>query len=154
MLRQRQDVVHAITQRGQMDVHRVQAVVEVLPERPVRQVLFQLLVGRRHDPHVDLLAARRPERADLALLQHAQQLRLQRRRQLGDLVEEHRAAVRLDEQPGPIAARVGKRAPLVAEQLALQQRVGNGRAVDRDERTLAARAVEVQRLRDQLLART
>ena len=45
--------------------------------------------------------------------------------------------------PGAIGARVGEGAALVAEQLALEQRVGDGGAVDRHERPLAARAVEV-----------
>ncbi len=62
-----------------------------------------------------------------------------------DLVEEHRAAVGLDEQAGAIGARVGERAALVAEELALEQRVGDRRAVDGDERPRLARAVEVDR---------
>jgi hypothetical protein len=40
----------------------------------------------------------RAEPADLALLDGAQQLRLERRRRLGDLVEEERAAVGLLEE--------------------------------------------------------
>ena len=49
----------------------------------------------------------RAERPDLALLQHAQQLGLQRERQLADLVEEDGAAVGLDEQA--VAVRRGRR---------------------------------------------
>lgn len=43
--------------------------------------------------------------------------------------------------------------PLVPEHLALDQRLGHRRAVDRDERALAARPVEVQRPGDEFLAR-
>ncbi len=57
-----------------------------------------------------------------------------------------------DEHAGAIGARVGEGAALVAEQLALEQRVGDGGAVDRDEGALGARRVEVQRARHQLLA--
>ena len=152
VLGQRQDVLGAVAQRRQVDVDDVQPVEQVLAEAAVRQALFQILVGGGDDAHVDLLAARRPQRPDLALLQDAQQLGLQRGRQLADLVEEQGAAVGLDEQAGAIRARVGERAALVAEQLALQQRVGDGGAVDGDERAFAARAVEVERLRHQLLA--
>ena len=60
--------------------------------------------------------------ADLALLQHAQQLRLQRERQLADLVEKQRAAVGFLEQPGLVAHRIGERAAHVTEQLGLEQR--------------------------------
>jgi hypothetical protein len=86
------------------------------------------------------------------LLQDPQELGLQRQRQLADLVEEDRAAVGLGEQAQPIGAGVGEGAALVAEQLALDQRLGHRRQVDRDERRLGPRRVVVDRARDQLLA--
>ena len=61
------------------------------------------------------------------------------RRHLGDLVEEQRAAVRQLERARPPRDRAGERALLVAEQLGLEQRVGNRRAVERDERLRRAR---------------
>src|SRR4029078_7771674 len=88
VLRQRQGVVRAIAQRRQVNVNHVQPVKEILPEGAVGEVLFQVTVGGGDDAHVDLLAARRAQRANLALLQDAQQLGLQRGRQLGDLVQE------------------------------------------------------------------
>ena len=63
-----------------------------------------------------------PSAIDLALLQDAQQLGLQRRRQLADLVEEQRAAVGLLERPTLPLGGAGERAALVAEELALEQR--------------------------------
>ena len=48
--------------------------------------------------------------------------------------------------------RAGECATLVAEKLALQQRVGDGRAVERHEGLIAAAAVRVNQLRRQLLA--
>ncbi len=48
--------------------------------------------------------------------------------------------------------RPGEGALLVAEQLALQQRLGNRRAVDRQERPVGAAAVLVEGAGDQLLA--
>ena len=47
----------------------------------------------------------------------------------------------------------GERAFFVAEQLALQQRLGDGGTVEADERPLAARAGEMDGAGDQLLAR-
>ena len=75
----------------------------------------------------------------LPLLEHAQQLDLDRERHLADLVEQHRAAVGGLEQPGLGLRRAGERAALVAEQLALEQRLRERRAVEPQER-LAARA--------------
>ena len=73
------------------------------------------------------------EPPNLALLQHAQQLGLRPRRELADLVEEQGAAVRLLEQPGTRPNRAGERAARVAEQLGLDELVGEGGAVDRGE---------------------
>ena len=57
------------------------------------------------------------------------------------------------EDAGPAIVRAGERALLVAEDLALEQRLGNRGAVDGDERERRARAQLVDGLRDELLAR-
>ena len=76
---------------------------------------------------------------ELALLQHAQQLGLHRRRDVADLVEEQRAAVGELEAAELALDGAGERALLVAEQLALEQRLGERAAVDLDERAARAR---------------
>ena len=72
-----------------------------------------------------MLRPLRAERLELALLQHAQQLGLQRRRDLADLVEEDRAAVGQREAALLVGRRAGERALVVAEQLGLEQRLGD-----------------------------
>ena len=62
-------------------------------------------------------------------------------RDLADLVEEERAAVGLLEAPLATRDRAGERAALVAEQLALEERLGERRAVQR-ARTACSRAGE------------
>src|SRR5437899_13108375 len=47
--------------------------------------------------------------------------------------------------------RAGERAFLVAEELRFEQRLGNRSAVDRDKRSIGARAQRVQRAREELL---
>ena len=76
---------------------------------------------------------RAADAVDLALLQGAQQLGLQAPVHLGDFVEQQRAAVGLLELADAAGDRAGEGALLVAEQLALQQVLGDGGAVDRDE---------------------
>src|SRR5581483_12268950 len=88
---------------------------------------------------------------DLALLQDPEELRLQRRLHLADLVEEDRAVLgqlELAELP-----RDGARecAPLVPEELALEQLARQRRAVDRDEGLRAPRPALVEVAREQLL---
>ena len=46
----------------------------------------------------------------------------------------------------------GERAPLVTEELGLDERLHDGGWIDRDERPLAPRPLAVNRPRDQLLA--
>ena len=107
--------------------------------------------GRQH-AHIDRLGARRADRAHRAVLQHAQQLDLQRQRHVADLVEEQRAAVGRLEQADVRAGRAGEGALDVAEQLGLEQLLGNRAAVDGDERRLGARAGAVDGARQHFLA--
>src|SRR5258706_42002 len=71
--------------------------------------------------------------AQLALLQHAQELGLHLRRDVADLVEEEGPAGGLLEQAPPGGVRAGERSLLVAEELALEEALGQRRAVDRQE---------------------
>ena len=61
-------------------------------------------------------------------------------REVADFVEEQRTPIGLQKQPFTLCARVGKGAPDMPEQLALQERRGQGRAVDRDKRAVRAPA--------------
>ncbi len=74
-------------------------------------------------------------------------------RDLADLVEEERAAVGLLEAADPALVGAGERALLVTEELALEERLGERGAVERDERLLRARPELVDRARELALAR-
>ena len=82
---------------------------------------------------------RAAEPRELAVLQHLQQLRLQRQLHLADLVEEHRAVVGELELARLVLDGAGERAALEPEQLRLEQLGRQRRAVDLDERLVAAR---------------
>ena len=84
--------------------------------------------------------------------QHAQQLGLAAEAQVADLVEKQRAAGGQLELALAAFVGVGEGPFLVAEQFAFQQRFGNRRAVDGDERLVAAAAEVVNRLADDFLA--
>ena len=96
--------------------------IQVLAEPPRRDRRLQPAVGRRDQPHVDLQRRRAADALEPLLLERAQDLRLQRQRQLADLVEEQRAAVRHLELARLARDGAGERALLVAEQLGLEQR--------------------------------
>src|SRR5207302_9928999 len=89
---------------------------------------------------------------ELALFEHAEQLRLQVFRQLADLVEKKRAPVGLLEDALTRRDRAGERTAFVAEELAFDQRRRDGAAVEHDVRALAARARSMNRFGDEILA--
>src|SRR5262249_13169718 len=91
-------------------------------------------------------------RLDFAFLDGAQELDLGGRRQLADLVEEQRAAGRLDELSGVTIGGAGERALLVAEQQWFNEGVRDGAAIDRDAGLRAPLAAAVNGSRDQFLA--
>jgi hypothetical protein len=69
-----------------------------------------------------------------------------------DLVEEQRAAIGQLEASLPAIGGAREGALFVAEDLALEQRLGNRGAVDGDKREPCARTELMNRLRDELLA--
>ncbi len=146
------DVLAALAQRRQADREHRQAVVEILTERVLAHLELQVAIGRGDHAHVDLARTRVADGHDLALLQHAQQLRLHAQRHLADLVEEDRAAARRLEEAAVILGRAGERAAAMAEQLALEQGLGHRGAVDRQEGLVGARRGAMDAARDQLLA--
>lgn len=130
----------------------VEAVIQVGAEASFLDALAQILVGGGNDPHVDLACLVVAQALDLAVLQHAQQFALRRQRQLADLVEKQAATVGALETPGAGDLRAGIGAALGAEEFGLDQLVRDRGAVQRHERTFAARPLVVQRTREHLLA--
>ena len=92
------------------------------------------------------------EREDLARLQDAQELRLRLERHVADLVEEERPAVGELDEARLVAVGAAEGAAPVAEELALEQVVRDGGAVDGLEAPAPPRDA-VQLARGDLLAR-
>src|SRR4029450_1207871 len=86
------------------------------------------------------------------LFEETEELALELRRELADLVDEDRAAVRRLEPSGLVLPGAREGALHVAEELALHQMLGEGRTADRDERSRRARAPPVNRRRQHVLA--
>src|SRR5207248_11064836 len=147
------DVVPALPERRDGERHHLEPLVEVLAEAACGDLRGEIAVRRGEDagPYRDPLDAANP--LELALLQDAKELRLQVLGKLADLVEEEAAVVGELELPDLGRHRAGEGALLVAEQLALEERVDDGGAVDGDERP-RCRAVAVDDPGDELLARS
>ena len=152
-LHEQRQVLAALAQRRQLDREHVEPVVQVLAQLALLHRVGGIDVGRRDHAHVDRLLHRgRRAAGTVRSCSTRSSFTCVCRRHLGDLVEEQRAAIGELEAALPPLDGAGERALLVAEELALEQRLGNRRAVDRHERHGRARAQLVDRLRDQLLA--
>ena len=128
------DVLHAVAERGHGNADDVDAVVEIFPKFALLNRLRRVHVRGGHQADVNGLFFLAAEAAHGPLLQDAQQLCLDARRYLGDLVQKKRAGVSKLEAAWTPVHGAGKRAAFVTEDFVFQQRLGNGGAVDGDER--------------------
>ena len=95
-----EDVVEPLAQRRQRDLEHAEPVVEVLAELAALHRRVQVAVGGGDHADVGRDHARAAEPHELALLEHAQQLGLHRRRHLADLVEEQHVPAACSMRPG------------------------------------------------------
>src|SRR5262249_44953075 len=131
---------------------RADAEVEILAEAAALHLGFEVAVGGADQAHVDVDLGGAADARELARLEDAEELGLERQRRLADLVEEERPARgRLEEADlAPLGA--GEGAALVPEQLALEERLGERGAVELDVGLAGALAATVDLLGDDLLA--
>jgi hypothetical protein len=149
---QRGDVFGALAQRRQRERVDVDAVIEILAKGAAAHHLIEIAMGGDDDADVYRDGAVASDALDLLFLEHAQQLGLHDRGHIANFVEEQRAAMGLLELAEMARDGAGEGAFLVAEELGFDQLAGDGRAVQRDKWTVAARAAVVQRAGDQFFA--
>ena len=137
---EQRDVASAISKRWQRDGEHIEPVKEIAAESSLPDFVGQVAVRRRHDSHVDIDRTRAAKPLDLPLLNDPEKTRLQFERQLADLVQEHGAPIGQLESTDLRRVGSGKRPAFAAEQFAFDERCGQGRAVDDDERPVAAGA--------------
>ena len=128
--------------------------IEIIAEAALPDRLRQVGVRGADDPRVDRLARSAAEPAHRPFLDGLQHLGLQQHRQEANLVEEKRPTVRELEQPRLGSLGIGERAALEAEQLSLEEPVGDRRAVDVHERAVRARPDSMEQSGDKAFART
>ena len=149
---ERGDVVRPLPERRDGDGEYRQTEVQVLAVLSGRNGGFQIAIGGCDNAHVHLQRRGAAHALEALLLERAQNLRLQRQRQIADFIEKQRAAVGELELPRLAVGGAGERPLLVAEQLGLEQRLRDGRTIDRHERAVGAGTQRVQRSGEQLLA--
>src|SRR5581483_7681313 len=117
-------------------------------------LLSEIAPRRGDDANVDRLELRSADALDLSLGEGAQQFGLEIDRELAELVEEERAAIRFGEGALATLGRAGEDAFLVAEEQRLGQRLRDRTAIDDDEGSVLLRGSFVERFGDALFARS
>ena len=119
---ERGDLIAPLTcSAGHDQLDDLETIVEVLAELAVHHHLFEIAVRRGDDADVDLNALVAAQLREFAVLQHVEELGLQRRLHLADFVEHQRTGVGLLELADPRRRGAGKGSTFVAEELALEQ---------------------------------
>ena len=153
-LSQEADVPSPLPERLQSDRQHVQAVEEVLAKATRPRFRRELAIRRRDEPEIDVDRHPRSDSLDLLLLDHAQELGLEREFELSDLVKQDGRAVGELELPDHPREGARESAPLVSEEFTLEQSCRQRCAIDGDELPVATRRGAVHELREQLLTRT
>src|SRR6266849_708258 len=146
------NVFAALPQWWQKDGEHIQTIVEVTAKFASLHHLRQVPIRSSHQPHVHLVSPSAAQAFELLFLQYAQQLGLQRRRNITHLVEEECTFVGQLETANLLRYGSGERALLVAKELTFQQIQWNCSAIQSYKRTSDPRADVVDRMRDELLA--
>jgi len=146
-------LVAAIAQQRQMQGDPVQAIIQILAKFAVVNHLADVAMRGTDHMQIDRNGLIASERNDFAFLDHAQQARLQHQRHIADFIEKQRAAVGLENLSDPaFLHRARERAARVAEQLALDQALRDGGAIDRHECLVEPKAAVMQGLGERFLA--
>src|SRR5215472_419095 len=136
--RQCNRVTGSLPQWRNLHCNLVQPIVQILPKAPLSYHQVEVLVRRTHDPHIDLHWIAPADPLDDLVLQKAQQLHLHWQRHIADLVQEQGPAIGAFYSADGLLERASERALFVPEELALEQRLGNRRTIDRHKRLTRA----------------
>ena len=128
-----------LAQGRHMYIENVEPVIEVFPQFAIGDGIVGNLVGGGEHAHVHRGLDLAPEAPKFVVFQNPQQFGLCAHRHLSDLVQQQRAAFGEFETAGAAFQSPRKRALLVAKNFALDQGLGNRRAIDGDERFVAPR---------------
>jgi hypothetical protein len=115
--------------------------------------LFQITVGGGDDPDIDLDRLIASHAVDLAIFQYPQQFLLKWQRHVAELIQKESAAIGVLELALALAVGPGVSPRFVAEEFIFEQVFVEGGTVERHEGLVLPRAVEVQCLGRQFLAR-
>src|SRR5215475_401559 len=152
MEREQFNVTDSLAQRRHADRLLFDTFKQILAEIPAPNRFGKIDVGGADEPRPELNLLLPSKTTETPLLNHAQQLALQRRRKVSDLIEEKRSISGLLKISDAALFSVGENSFLVAEHLALEQVLGNGRDLHVNPRLVGMRPQLVNRPGEQFFA--
>ena len=151
---QRQNLVLALAKWWELQVHRVDAVVQVLTEGAVLYHLRNVAVGSTDEADINRYLFGIADTNDSTVLQHAQEFRLQVQWDIANLIEEKRTAVGLLELTHMVGMCIGESTFDMSKQFALEECFGNSACVHAHHRTVGTRREAVDLVGKDILTRT
>lgn len=130
---QKGNILHALAERRQMQADDIDAVKQVAAELALFHHGRQVAIGGGDDPGAGLDLFHPAQGLEFLFLKDPQQPHLEGGTGVTDLVEEDGAFAGCLEKAGFILIGVGEGPGLIAEQLRLQEGIGQGPAVDGDK---------------------
>src|SRR5215469_2700188 len=117
--------------------------VQIRAETAFAHQGLERLVAGGNDPDIDRSLAVGTHRTNRSSLDHVQQLGLEMKGKIIDVVEEEGAALRGLEEAATLRYGAGKRATLVAKEFTLCERFIDRAAMDRDKRKRIALSIKL-----------
>ena len=152
MTYQEGNIFAALAQRRNQDRKDVKTIKKITTELFLIHSFRQIHVCGSDQADIHTRRSRTAKALEFLLLENPQELGLQLRRDIANLVEKNRAVVRQLEAPNPLSYRAGECAPFMTEQFTFKQARGYSGAVYFDQGALAARAQIVNGARKQFFA--
>src|SRR5690554_1601559 len=150
---ERLNILAPLAERGEMKADHIQPVKEIFPKASLAHLFFKIAVCRGDHAHVDRDLALTPDGPHGALLKRSEQFHLKLARELSNLIEEERPAIRRAEEPLFELMCSRERPALMPKKLTLHQAPWERAAVHRDKGRVPPRAHAVNRPRYDLFPR-
>src|SRR5262249_47016436 len=115
MLNERKDIRMAFAQRWHMQRNNIETEEKILAKALLRDFLLEVYIGKRQDSGIDFNVLDAAEPLKLSVFEHAQQLRLRRETQRGNLIKHQGSTSRQLDPAAFLHAGASERSTLVAE---------------------------------------
>ena len=148
------DVFLAVAQRRDKKRNDVETVEEVFAEVAAGDLFFEVFVGGGDDADIDVDGVGGADGEETLLVERAKNLGLRLEAHVADFVEEEGAAVGALEGAAFFGGAAGDGAVAIAEEFGFDVVLGDGGAVEFDERAILAQAFRVHGAADELFACT